>query len=295
MGVLGTMLVLWMTVAKSFLVGDSKQNDDELPFYTVYKYYDETTKKLLRAKGVEDYTILMRAHIDPKNTGDFDENIFVNSIHKFFPNEKDNSLLCLDLENKLFEDLKKEKGNPEYKHAIERFIKMVSLAKKLRPHLKIGIYGLPFRVFWEHTRVWNEGGKLDPLLQNCDVIFPSLYVLYPAKEIGLKKNLLYLEENLQCALEVGARLKKPVIPFIWNVVHPSNRRHGGELVDVDELLEYVNLIRSYTYKNEKVKGIIWWEPDPTSFKKMVKSPSSMSKDEFHQNEMTRRYIERIVN
>lgn len=136
---------------------------------------------------------------------------------------------------------------------------MISDIKEFRPNVRVGIYGFPFTFFYDSQRKFNADYKLNQILELCDYISPSLYSQYPIKEIGQEKNDNFFRENLAYSLEVGAKLNKPVIPYVWHIVHPSNKKHGGEVLSVEEMVSNIEFIANFSSNGRKVEGVIWWE------------------------------------
>src|SRR5690606_12568763 len=112
-----------------------------------------------------------------------------------------------------------------FKNAEKQFIDLLRYIKGVRPNLKIGIYGIPFRTYYPSQLKWNGDRKFDRLMSMSDIVFPSLYIIYPDKEKGKDANEQYLKDNLDVAFSYGERFNKPVIPFIWYIVHPNNKKY----------------------------------------------------------------------
>lgn len=249
----------------------SQSNSKFNIYYSPENYTNSLNSVLAKNDIFKTYHLMLGSQIDPKNAGRVDQELFVKSITAFYPNSKIRGVLCIDIENKIYQDLFNfELGTIEYTNASGQFIWMLKTVKELRPNLKVGIYGIPFRAYYPTTK---NTAKLDIVLSLVDYIFPSLYTMYPNNQnrIGRERNEKYLSDNLRTALEYGVRLNKPVIPFIWDVVHPSNKEFGGRLVSKKELLQNINFIKNFRYKNTSVKGIVWWDPDYKSFSKMVRT------------------------
>ena len=74
-----------------------------------------------------------------------------------------------------------------------------------------------------------------------------------------------LIENLKSALIYGIRLNKPVVPYVWYLIHPSNKKFGNQIIGKEEMKLYLNTIKNYCYLDKKAQGIIWWEPKDTFY------------------------------
>src|SRR5690606_7023990 len=115
--------------------------------------------------------------------------------------------------------------------AEQQFIDLIDYIKKLRPNLTIGFYGVPFWVFVNKYPAYGSKNKFKNLLEKCDVLTPAYYARSLDRDIGREKNDLYLENNLDITFEYAIELNKPVIPFVWEFVHPVNKTTGGTLID----------------------------------------------------------------
>ncbi|MNY23887.1 hypothetical protein D3C86_1575710 [compost metagenome] len=120
--------------------------------------------------------------------------------------------------------------------------------------------------------------------------------MYPDRQIKKSRNEKYLKENLESALEYGIRLNMPVVPFMWSLVHPSNKLYGGQLVSKNEVVQNINFIKNFKYKNRSVSGIVWWDPDYKSFSKMIKSDIKTEKKEPKsvQSELLKDYLDSFI-
>ncbi|HMG82327.1 MAG TPA: hypothetical protein VK559_04785, partial [Ferruginibacter sp.] len=235
-------------------------NDDYFRQHSVFKFYQ----------------FLNQGTIDPNKKSEINEKSIQTALARLYPNNDDQGFLSVDLENDTFNNLRLyTPGDPRFNNSIEQFAKLISIIKSFRPNVKVGIYGLPYRIYYPGQNVQNENQKLDRVLSLYDFISPSLYILYPDKEKGSNANVNYLKLNLQTALEYGKRLNKPVIPFVWYVVAPTNKLYGGEIIDKDQMLSYIATIKNFSWQNQKPKGVIWWEASDKGFKNMVKLPKRL--------------------
>lgn len=233
--------------------------------------FNEKVRSYFTSHDVFDEIRLLKGHqIDPKKRGIIDIHRVERHLVEMYPNKNAQGVLVIDLENKLYLDLKDSyPGTREFENALEEFQSLVSFIKELRPGLRVGFYGLPFRVYYDHQYVRNVDAKLDRILQLADIIFPSLYIMYPDRQKGVKSNLLYLERNLIIAFEYAARLQKPVIPFVWHAVHPSNKHYGRNLISKQEMHNYITFIKNYRWETFGVAGVVWWEGNAYSNNKIV--------------------------
>ncbi|MEO5893095.1 MAG: hypothetical protein ABIQ31_22790, partial [Ferruginibacter sp.] len=126
------------------------------PFYIYYdppRYTDSLQQILVKQKNFKTYTIMVQAFIDPQNKGEVDKKTFINNINKFYPDSLTSAILCLDLENKAYDNLRSyNKKNKFFKNAAAIFIWMVKTVKTMRPNVKVGIYGLPLRFYYSQSK-----------------------------------------------------------------------------------------------------------------------------------------------
>jgi len=237
--------------------------------FTIYydqNIHDKSVNDLLSSKiSVRNYRLITQHYIDPDNKGIVDLELLKRSIISSYPDSNSKGIICLDLENSLFNDLiKYTNNNRKFQVAETAFINMINCVKKVRPNLTVGIYSLPQRFYYGNP-VGADRKKFDNLLKRCDVIFPSLYILYPDQQIGKTANSEYLKKNLDLALEYGSRLNKPVIPFIWGMIHVSNKKYAYKLISRDEMKSYISFIRNYKRNGEVASGVVVWETNELIF------------------------------
>lgn len=79
----------------------------------------------------------------------------------------------------------------------------------------------------------------------------------------------YFKKNLDVAFDYAIRLNKPVIPFVWYLIHPSNKRYRYEMIPRMEMLTYIDYIHNYkSYNNNSISGMVWWDT-PTPYNNNV--------------------------
>lgn len=247
-------LIFSFLVLQLFCLNASSQVKD---IYFFYERYTKEMQETLRNGGYKTVKLLTKSNILGSD-GKISNNQVKKGLTKILSEKVD--LLVIDWEEDDFWDLKKRKGSREFKEAESKFVHLVNLIKAMFPNQKVGIYGLPFKVYENKNPSYNEKEKFDKLFSIVDVICPSVYFGAPNKQYGKARNYRFLENQLDVALDYGRRLNMPVIPFIWEVVHPSNKIHGGELISKEEFKEKVQFISNHRYNNQDVAGMIWWAP-----------------------------------
>ncbi|APU95297.1 hypothetical protein BV902_02245 [Sphingobacterium sp. B29] len=239
-------------------------------YYSKSLHNSDVNKELESLGNFKNYRLITQHFIDPKNTGQIDIDLLGKKIIEFYPNTSTEDLVCLDLENNLYKDLLKyDKTDKRFINAEEGFISMVKLINRIRPNLKVGIYAIPQRYYYKKSKQLDDE-KFDEILKYCDVIMPSLYMMYPDRQVGGNSNKSYLEDNIKQALAYGIRLKKPVIPFVWSMIHPSNKTHAYQLISENEMKSYISVIKNYRYKGTSVAGLVWWETNEKIFNNWYK-------------------------
>lgn len=237
----------------------SQNNNREYYFvdYHVTKdiYLEHQKIKIIGASG-----------IDPHDKGSIDYKLLERNLIKMFPEKEAKGILCIDLENSIYKGLmNNNKEHPKVTKSIGEFVGMIYFVKNKRPNVKVGIYAMPFPFYYSSQKKRNEVGKLDEILSKVDIIFPSLYVYYPAVQKGLQSNLKFLEENLEEASIYAKKYNKEIIPLVWYLIHPSNKKYRAAMIDKSEMKEYIDFIWSFSESKFKLKGILIWN-SPTPFK-----------------------------
>ncbi|SJN28730.1 hypothetical protein FM107_05775 [Sphingobacterium sp. JB170] len=256
------VLLLLVFCHSIFLFGQSKR---DFKVFAVSDNYNNEVKNFIKNNSaLESIKILKGFQIDPYKNGEININSIRKNLAKMYPKSDASGVLCLNIENKQYQNLKNFGTNTnEYKHAIIELNKMISTVRKFRPNLKIGIYGMPFRFYYSAQNKPNMNKALDGLLRNCDYLFPSMYILFTNSEIGEQKNLEYLNDNLEVALEYGERLKKDVVPFVWYGIHTNNKKFGSQLIPKETMMKFVDHMKSYSRSGNNIKGIVWWDGQVT--------------------------------
>lgn len=189
-------------------------------------------------------------------------------VKKRFPDADTTGMLVLDMESGPFKDLRDYNAtDSRFKAAEQQWLTLVREVKRLRPELKVGLYGIPFRSYYDWQKMkYNQPGKMNKLLSEVDFIAPSLYIMYSDEQVGHDRNIRYLKDNLDVALTYGKELGKPVIPFVWHRVHYSDDEKGQVLIKKEIFADYVNYIATYSHDNNKVDGVLWWDYSNSSSK-----------------------------
>jgi len=271
------------------------RSQQKMNIYMMYNRYSSQTREKLRKLGVEPFMLIASSAIDPKKTNKFDSVSVRIFLDKYFPEKSHTGIFIIDWEKELYDWLKLPQTDERFVIAQNEYIGLVHFIRKLRPNLKIGIYGLPFRVYADKTRNINGPGfKFQKVLSVCDFVAPSFYFMNLDEEIGRKQHDLIFRNNIEIALEYGELLDKPVVPFIWELVHHNNKRFSNELIPLNEFIEKMDLIKSVNVNGRSINAVLWWTPSklPTKYTNFSKSKSSNLVDV--RDSISLNYLNRLI-
>lgn len=244
--------------------------------------FNDSTIEFFKKKEFKDAKLLTDAEINPNRQKAVDSFNIIRYMNFFFPDSLSLGTCVLDIEDSPFYNLKSKSNSAEFVEEKNWFISVLDLLKKYRPNVNFGIYGIPFAVFYTEQMMFNIEQKFDEIFKHCDFIAPALYMSYSDEQVGHQRNLTYLHDNLQIELDYGYRLNKPVIPFIWELIHPSNKKYGGTIIPKIEYLDFVNFIIDYRYNGDSVAGLFLWNPgvpSPVYFKESFGVQNAKNKNE----------------
>jgi hypothetical protein len=239
--------------------------------FTLYiqnnRYNKQIVNLALSNNQIDFYHYLGNYYIDRKKENIINLINVEEALNKLFPDRNTSAFLCLNIENEVYKGVRdNSKGSKKFIYNNLELIKLIQFVKKKRPNIKVGIYGIPFNYYWSIQKLRNTEKKYVALLREVDFISPHLYIHYPNHQVGKTANFEYLNKNIEQALEYGKRLNKSVIPYVWYLVHPANKKYGAEYIDVNTMKEYLNHIRKFQLEGRKVNGVIWWEPAKLNYK-----------------------------
>jgi hypothetical protein len=226
----------------------------------------------------------------------------IADIQKRYPNVSDTGIAALDWEGKMIGLLVNARpGSSDFNDALNSYINILKMAKALRPNVKWGYYAVPFSRFYNRNKLGSDLKRIEPLLRECDMFFPSFYENYKDGSIEKDDNERFAYENLNAILPVAQLMDKPVLPFVWYRYHISNRDIGLQLIPNDEFDKYLNAILSVNYKGKKVSGVVCWSVDSYYFKKKsrpllneMNASRSQDFDTYH-DALVKKYTTRMLN
>jgi len=219
--------------------------------------FNKNTLHYFKKKNIKSAKLMTSSGFNPNGKGIDSFNI-VRYMKLFYPDSASSGTCVIDWEDSIFYNLRLNESSVPFNMAVGSFLKVLKIMKQVRPNVSVGIFDLPFEVFYSTADVYNMNNKFDKLFKYCDFIAPEIFIDFPDKEIGHKRNIIFIKHNLDIALQYGYRLKKPVIPFIWEIIHPSNKKYGGMLIPEYEYENYADFMIHYKYNGTYIKGFFLW-------------------------------------
>lgn len=231
----------------------------------------------LMEKFSKDNNIIKVKYLDEgqflgKEPYTFDPIKLKNDIERAIPSSSESGMAYIDLETYISEIRDKGTQIESFQKSIKLYIDVIKFAKKLRPNIKWGYYAIPHTTYWGRTQdFYGKLKKIEPLLKECDILFPSLYIFYDEHDKGVAlENEKYVIENTKEMIKVGQYYKKPVVVFVWHRYHPSNDKFGLQSLPDNVFLTHVERIASTSHQGKKVDGIVWWGADDYFFRQKEK-------------------------
>ena len=252
------IIAYWMIPSKGFGQVATGQGSS-FNIYIFPGYYSAKVRDYLLQNNFSEAHLLTYKAIDPDKNQQVNEDAIRKATAEFYPDKDATGLFIIDWEAQPFIDLREsDADDTRFKAAEAKFMQVVNVLKEFRPQLKVAIYGIPFRATTGGQQK-KSSNKLDNLLSRCDVITPSLYIINTDEEVGPQRNMDYLKQNMDLAMDFGTRLNKPVAPFVWYKVHPGNKKFGMNIIPKDKMQRYLGFLDDYNYRGSRLNGIIWWE------------------------------------
>jgi len=204
------------------------------------------------------YQFVGYEYVDREKKDIIDHEAVKQRIIELYPNEDDTGFLSLDIENRLYLDLRK-KSKSVRKAAVKEFVKIVEVVKALRPNVKIGVYGIPLKFNYDFQKEQNFFRELKPLLKKVDYISPDIYFSFSESEQNEERFLRNLDDNLTLFMDWSTRVNKPLYPYVWYLIHPYNKKFGGKPISDERMSLLLSRIKSFRYKGQAISGVLWWE------------------------------------
>jgi hypothetical protein len=241
--------------------GNSYAQIGKSKLYLAIDDYGPGVEMYLNKVGNKSVLVILGDKIYEENTpgkeAKVNKELLENYIEQVLPNKLSDGMGVLDWEGRSFDLLSSvPSSNKVYQSVLAEFLMALKIAKKSRPNVQWGFWGIPFkRANFKTRKDWILANqKIAVLLKACDVLCPDLY--------GYNPSNLGNDEDVRLSIELGARFDKKVYPFIWH------RYNGGDqksyMLKLIPKLKFVNYaidILKVKYKNRKVNGVIWWSKD----------------------------------
>lgn len=205
---------------------------------------------------------------------EFDVELLKTEIERAVPNKNDSTIVYIDLEGEYLDNLiNKNIEDDTFKKSLKLYIDILQFAKDMRPNAKWGYYYLPFSTYWNrNSNFYNKHLKIKKIIEQCDILFPSLYTFYEEKSVEWKKeNEEYLKYNINNFIKIKKYYNKPVYVFIWHRYHNSNPNVGMSFIPKKIFQKQIKLIINSIFEHQKIDGIVWWGADNYSFRQKDKT------------------------
>lgn len=226
--------------------------------FTIYFQKDRYNLELIEELNYGYYQFIGYAYVDRYKKNIIDHEAVKKRVLELYPDRDATGFLSLDIENKLYFDLR-DKSPSVRKAAVNEFIKIVDVLKKLRPNVKIGVYGIPLKFNYDFQKRQNHFDDLKPLLKRVDYLSPDIYFSFSEKEQNDERFLRNLEDNLTLFMDYATRVNKPLYPYVWYLVHPYNKKFGGKPISDERMTLLLDKIKNFRYKGQRIPGVLWWE------------------------------------
>jgi hypothetical protein len=254
----------------TFLYSQNK-NLNKPQLYLNLSEYGLGMEEFIKDQNITKVQYINDAQFFGKEPYTFDPKLLKEQVELALPNPNSKGIAYIDIEGANLDNIMNMGTQIEsFKKSIKLYIDVIQFAKKLRPNTKWGYYYIPYTTYWSRTPdFYGKLKKIEPLIKECDVFFPSLYIFYEDKDLALE-NEKYVIENTKEMIKVGQYYKKPVIVFVWHRYHPSNEKLGMESLPEKVFLTHIERIVTTSYQGKKVDGIVWWGADDYFFRQKEK-------------------------
>jgi hypothetical protein len=148
-------------------------------------------------------------------------------------------------------------SNEEVGASLEKYVAVLAGFRKAAPKAKLGYYGMaPIRDYWRaiqgpgspEYRQWQaENDKLQPLADQVDILFPSIYTFYTDQKGWENYAVAQIREARRLARG------KPVYAFLWPNYHESNKVMGGTALPEEFWRFQLEIMRRHA------DGVVVWD------------------------------------
>lgn len=258
-----------ITITAQLKGGTNAPNSPQL--YLSLSEYGPLMEKYIKDLDIIKVQYVNDAQFLGKAPYTFDSKLLTLEIERAFPNPNIKGIAYIDIEGTYLDDIMNMGTQIEsFQKSLKLYVDVIKFAKRLRPNVKWGYYYIPYTTYWNRTPdFYGKLKKIEPLIKECDVFFPSMYNFYEDKDLALE-NEKYVIENTKEMIKAGLYYKKPVHVFVWHRYHPSNDKFGMETLPDKVFLTHVERIASTSHQGKKVNGIVWWGADDYFFRQKEK-------------------------
>lgn len=269
---LKSFILLFLLV--NVLYGQNKSNsivNAKPKLYFSFTEYGPSMNNYIEENNLEKVVCINDAQFFGKEPYTYDTKLLIKEIERVLPNTNDKGIGFIDLEGGNLDNIMNMGTQIEsFQKSLKLYVDVIKFAKKFRPNVKWGYYYIPYTTYWNrNAEFYSKLKKIEPLLKECDIFFPSLYNFYEDKDLAVE-NEKYVIENTKEMIKVGQLYKKPVLVFVWHRYHPSNEKLSEESLPEKVFLTHIDRIISTSYQGKKVDGVLWWGADDYSFRQNSK-------------------------
>lgn len=267
-------IILLFLLLGSVLYGQNKSNsivNAKPKLYFSFTEYGPYMNNYIQENNLEKVVCINDAQFFGTEPYTYDTKLLIKEIERVLPNTNEKGIAFIDLEGGNLDNIMNMGTQIEsFQKSLKLYVDVIKFAKKFRPNVKWGYYYIPYTTYWNrNAEFYSKLKKIEPLLKECDIFFPSLYNFYEDKDLALE-NEKYVIENTKEMIKVGQLYKKPVLIFVWHRYHPSNEKLSEESLPEKVFLTHIDRIISTSYQGKKVDGVLWWGADDYSFRQKSK-------------------------
>lgn len=234
----------------------------------------------------EDYFVDNNTKFNPEKLKKF--------INKIIPKKNQTGYAILDWEGtsvvKLMGEIKV--SDKEYDRIIDEYIKAIDYAKKMRPKMKWGYFGINLSFYPKvYKKNYLQSLKMNRLYKKLDFLAPCLYVSDIIKN-NKKEALDFLYTNLKNTVDINTG-NLEILPFVWHRIH--NAREDNVLMSNEDFTWYITTLKKFSYKSKKISGVFWWNAEsylsqnPKKTKEIEKEFFLQKNNEKYQYQVLKKY------
>jgi hypothetical protein len=255
----------------------------------------ESFDQTIKSRGYGWIPIIYEDFIDPTHDGLLDDDLLKKRIKELFPASNASGICVLNWETPTMERVAALKLDPDvYQKQVAEMVRALKIAKALRPRVKWGYYGLNIQEYYYRNDSWRSRTEgFLPVMEASDILFPSLYKFYPYSINGYAFEESYAKENIDLILQYGARLSKPVMPFVWPRFHDADPKFGLQSIPDKEWTDHIGFLAKPNAKGQQISGIVMWAMDVYYLQssEVVKKEAGSRKPENYRQENLLHYLD----